>query len=146
LSAKRVKAGSTAGQEAMLTNQAIALQTLFARLAERAMGCNEVVPFEANMRMALRAQAQSRAAIEALGTLKNPPVVYARQANFANGPQQINNGVAPAREPEIAPNKLTGDQHELLADTRAASASSTAHSPMEALGAINGTTHARGKV
>ena len=38
--------------------------------------------------------------------MKNPPVVFARQANIANGPQQVNNGVSqtgdsPARERNI---------------------------------------------
>jgi hypothetical protein len=45
------------------------------------------------MRLALKAQSQSRATVETLAAIKNPPVVYARQANFAAGHQQVNNGV-----------------------------------------------------
>ena len=39
--------------EAMLINQATALQSLFSRLAERGMACEQVHTFEANMKMAL---------------------------------------------------------------------------------------------
>ena len=112
--AAEVQGGSLDHAEAMLANQAVALQTLFARLAERAMSSDTVVPFELNMRMALRAQSQCRATLETLAAVKNPPVVYAKQANVTSGPQQINNGVASdagemqahARETRIAPNRL----------------------------------------
>jgi hypothetical protein len=42
------------------------------------------------MRMALKAQSQCRQTLETLATIKNPPVVFARQANIAQGPQQVN--------------------------------------------------------
>ncbi len=32
-------------------------------------------------------------------TIKNPPAVFARQANIAHGPQQVNNGARPASVP-----------------------------------------------
>jgi len=32
--------------------------------------------------------------LETLATIKNPPVVFARQANVNNGGQQVNNGAA----------------------------------------------------
>jgi len=53
-----VNAGNLTQVEAMLMNQATALQTVFARLVERGMGCTEIAPFEANLRMGLRAQSQ----------------------------------------------------------------------------------------
>jgi hypothetical protein len=71
---------------------------------------------EAYMRMALKAQAQCRATVETLVTIKNPPVVFARQANIAQGPQQVNNAMMPAGEPlargenENTPDKLSGGQ------------------------------------
>src|SRR5215831_13880312 len=94
LQAAAAKGNDLAQAEAMLMNQASALQSLFGRLAERGMGCNDVPAFEANMRVALRAQAQCRATLETLAALKNPPVVFARQANIAAGPQQVNNAAA----------------------------------------------------
>ncbi len=42
-------------------NQATALQIVFSRLVERGMGCTEIAPFEANLRIGLRAQAQCQA-------------------------------------------------------------------------------------
>jgi hypothetical protein len=91
--AKAVQDGSLAQAEAMLANQAVALQSLFARLVERGMGNDTVPAFEANMRFALRAQSQCRATLETLALVRNGPAVYARQANIAHGPQQVNNGM-----------------------------------------------------
>ena len=87
-----VQGGDMSQAEAMLTNQATALQSLFARLVERGM-CQTLMPnIEGFMKLALRAQNQCRATLETLATIKNPPVVFTKQANFANGPQQVNNG------------------------------------------------------
>ena len=49
--------------------------------------------FEANLKLALKAQNQCRMTLETLSNIKNPPVVYVKQANIAHGPQQINNGL-----------------------------------------------------
>jgi hypothetical protein len=52
------------------------------------------------MRLALRAQGQCRATLETLAAIKNPPVVFARQANINNGgQQQVNNAPAPTDTP-----------------------------------------------
>jgi hypothetical protein len=63
------------------------------------------------MRLALKAQSQCRATLETLATVKNPPVLFAKQANIANGPQQVNNGTpapgpAPAGKVETISNEL----------------------------------------
>lgn len=50
---------------------------------------------EPYMRLALNAQGQCRATIDTLAAIKNTPVVFARQANLSNWPQQVNKG-APA--------------------------------------------------
>ena len=97
-----VQGGDMSQAEAMLANQATALQTLFARLVERGM-CQSTMPIlETFMKLALRAQNQCRATLETLAAIKNPPVVFARQANFANGPQQVNNGVNTLGQPSRA--------------------------------------------
>ena len=137
--------GDLSQPEAMLMNQATALQSLFARLTERAMGHSYIPAFEANMRMALRAQNQCRATLEALAEIKNPrPVAFVKQANIAHGPQQINNGVpgeSPARGNNPIPsNELSGGSHELLPDTRASTLESRIDTPVEAVGEINRTT------
>jgi hypothetical protein len=101
--------GDLSQAEAMLINQAEALQSLFVRLTERGMEQEHMPNLEGFMRLALRAQSQCRATLETLATIKNPPIVYARQANFAAGHQQVNNGItAPtqARENENQQSKL----------------------------------------
>ncbi|MEJ2178812.1 MAG: hypothetical protein P8Y12_13060 [Gammaproteobacteria bacterium] len=49
--------------------------------------------FEVYMRVALRSQSQCRATLETLSTIKNHPVVFAKQANIAPGHQQVNNNL-----------------------------------------------------
>lgn len=141
--AKAVNSGDMTRAEAMLMNQATALQSLFSRLAERAMGHDSIPGFEANMRYALRAQSQSRATLETLATIKNPPIVYAKQANFASGHQQVNNGVsgqaqadapAHAKENEILQNKLLEQQHGNFMDTGTTGTAAGVNLPNQALG------------
>lgn len=49
--------------------------------------------------MALKAQAQCRATLEALAEIKNPrPVAFVKQANISGEHQQVNNGVQPAQK------------------------------------------------
>jgi hypothetical protein len=117
-------------------------------IAARAYRQEGYVPVaETYLRLALKAQSQSRASIESLTQIKNPPVVYARQANFANGPQQVNNGgpqMARTRENEIPPSKQSGNEYELLPDDRASAPASGIDSTLEAVGTINRTTNGRG--
>ena len=101
-----VQRGDLARAETMLIAQAHSLDAIFAKLAGLAM-LNFFKNFEAGdrfMRLALKAQSQSRATLETLSAVKNPPVVIAKQANVTSGPQQINNGVA--REIQTKPNEL----------------------------------------
>ena len=66
---------------------------------------------EAYMRMALRAQNQVRLTLETINTIKNPPVVIAKQANITSGPQQVNNVLAPQTLGEQI--QLSKERHEL---------------------------------
>ena len=141
---KAVNRGDMTHAEAMLSAQATALQTLFTRLAERAMEQSHMPNLEAFMRLALRAQSQCRATLETLATIKNPPVIYAKQINQTTGPQQINNGTAaPSRKREIETetNKLSGGTHELLQDTRASGTAGGGNPAMETVGALDGAAH-----
>ena len=95
---EKVGSGDLGSVEAILIGQAGALNAMFSELARRA-GLNmgeQLGATETYMRLALKAQGQCRATLETLGAIKNPPVVYARQANISHGPQQVNNGPAPA--------------------------------------------------
>ena len=145
--AAAVNRGDLSQAEAMLMNQATALQSLFSRLVERAMGNENIAPFDANMRMALRAQSQCRATLETLATIKNPPLVYAKQANVTTGPQQINNGTAAptrAREIETEQSQLSEATHELLPDTRASGDASRVNPTLETVGEIDRAKVPRG--
>ncbi len=95
--AKAVHKGDLKQAEAMLISQAVALESIFAEMARRAnnnLGKNLDIA-ERYMRMSLKAQNQCRATLETLAELKSPTTVFAKQANIANGPQQVNNGVTP---------------------------------------------------
>lgn len=142
-----VNGGDLALTEAMLMNQATTLQSLFSRLIERGMGCDHYPGFEANLKMALRAQSQCRATLETLAAIKNPPIVFAKQANVTSGPQQVNNGVAAPsrpREIEAEQTQLSGGPHELLADTRASGDACRVDPALETLGEVDRAKVLRG--
>lgn len=116
--AKRVHSGDLSGLETVLTAQAIALDKIFNEMARRAaLNMGEYIDAtERYMRLALKAQGQCRATIETLANVKNPPIVYARQANIANGPQQVNNhaGANITNDPRARVKNVTNEQNELL--------------------------------
>ena len=72
------------------------LNAVFTELATIARLNTRLDSIDPCLRLALRAQGQCRATCETLATIKNPPAVFARQANITSGPQQVNNGLAPA--------------------------------------------------
>jgi hypothetical protein len=79
--------------------------------------------------------------LETLSNIKNPPVVYAKQANIANGPQQVNNGTmsrAHAEENRNEPNKLLEQSNEQRMDSGTQSTTGSSNPPMEAVAAVNG--------
>ncbi len=102
---KQVSNGDMSRPEAMLMTQAEALQTIFMNFSRRALNQDYQQNLESFFRMALKAQNQCRMTLETLATIKNPPVVFAKQANFANN-QQVNNGNAHARENKNQSNEL----------------------------------------
>lgn len=121
-----VRTGDLSGPEATLVSQAHSLNAIFSEFARRsALNMGEYIEAsEKYMKLALKAQAQCRATIETLAAIKNPPVVFAKQANIANGPQQVNNRAAPllrANENETSPNKLLEQDHEQRLDPGAPS-------------------------
>lgn len=103
--------------------------------------------FESYMRLALKAQAQTVRTIEVLAAIKNPPVVFARQANISHGHQQMNNGTATPThtgKTESEQTKLlTGDNYAAL-DTSGTAATSGVDQELETVAAINRPENARG--
>jgi len=146
-----VNGGNMQRPEAMLFAQAETLEGLFHFLVRQALGQDRLPQYETHMRLALKAQSQSRATLEALAEIKNPrSVAFVKQANIATN-QQVNNGDnitlrpgARTRENEKPQNKLLRDtKHETL-DARRTRTTSGVNSPMEAVGAVNGTADEAG--
>jgi hypothetical protein len=68
---------------------------MFNQLARKATHCEYLNQMEANLRLALKAQAQCRATLEAPAEIKNPrPVAFVKQQNVGHN-VQVNNGTAP---------------------------------------------------
>ena len=90
--------GDLSELENMLIGQATALQAMFVNLARRAHAQQYQKNFEAFLGLAFKAQAQSRATIQAVVNLKFPKQsTFVNQANIANGPQQVNNEMSYTR-------------------------------------------------
>ena len=96
--------------ERMLSSQAIVLDTIFNSLALKAAGAEYIKNYEVFMRLALKAQAQSRNTVEALAMLKHPQPYI--QTNIGQvGHNQINHLQASAENSQPAPNKLLEATH-----------------------------------
>jgi hypothetical protein len=143
---EQVRGGDMSSVERLLVTQAVALNTLFgecARMVGKNMGTH-LPATEAYMRMALKAQQQSATTLKILGEIKNPrQVAFIKQANVANGPQQVNNGTpAPAREENVTTsNELLEHQHGEWLDAGAAGKAGRGNQALEAVGAVNRTTN-----
>jgi hypothetical protein len=69
--------------------QAVTPNAMFTQLANQSIQSQYVEHLDRYMRLALKAQGQCRATLETLAAIKNPPTVFARQANIAQGLQQV---------------------------------------------------------
>lgn len=150
---KDVHAGNMQGSETLLYSQAVALNAMFSELSLRSVMNMGTFPqaAESYMRLALKAQSQSRNTLETLANIKNPPVVFAKQANISNGPQQVNNGAVTdsqssthtlaqaCGEMENKPTKLLeGVQHGgAVLDARTTGATTRSYQTLEAVGAVH---------
>ena len=132
--------GNMQRPEAMLLMQAHTLDQLFNILAQRAYRRDTVTSCEIHLRLAFKAQAQCRSTLETLAAIKNPPVIFAKQANISNN-QQINNGVpAPsqAEENKNRQNKILEHTHGERLDTRTKGEAIPVNSHLETLGKEHG--------
>ena len=142
---KLVQDGDMLPIEGMLYRQAKTLETIFTSLARRAASNDGLKQFQVNLTLALKAQAQCRATLEALAEVKNPrPYQFVKQANISNGPQQINNAYvgAPshsgiqsgAENIQSEQNKLLETDHGNYPDTRAQGPASRVNQKVAAVG------------
>lgn len=138
-----VKRGDLSDMEAMLVGQAIALQTISASLAHRAQAQTQQRNLEAFLGLSFKAQAQSRATVQALVELKYPrQVVFAKNvSNINSGQQQINNGVpatpAQAEKTESQQSKLLEAGNGKWMDAGTASTTSGTHPHLATVGQID---------
>jgi hypothetical protein len=107
--AEATQSGDLSRAEGMLTAQAHIPDTVFNRLATRAVNAEYLHQFEANFKLALRAQSQARATWETLSAIQNPPVArYINEANIAHGHQQVNSNSSRAGKTEKNANPTIG--------------------------------------
>jgi hypothetical protein len=129
-----VKQGNLADVEAMLYSQAYALNVMFATLMTRANRQEYMPPTQALMSLAFKAQNQSRATLQALIQLKQPSqTTFVRQANIAQGHQQVNNLAEKITTPQ---NELLGAESAKL-DTGATQTAKRVNPALEAMEKIN---------
>jgi len=130
---EKLKSGDLTKVEEMLLSQAVALEMMFVSMARRAKVQEQLLQFETHMRFALKAQNQSRATLQALVQLKQPSqTTFVKQANIAQGHQQVNN----------LPEKNITPQNELLKGSYAQLDTGTTTTPKR----IDSTLEALGKI
>lgn len=146
-----VFSGDTHPSESLLFSQAKALDAMFAALSCRALSQDYLEQFDTNLRLALKAQNQCRMTLETLAAIKNPPVVFAKQANIAHGNQQVNNEGTVASAPvrarvrqiESKPNELLGHDHGKRVDTGATGKAGRSNKAVATVEVVNGATNRR---
>jgi len=135
-----------ANLEGMLTGQAYALNAIFNKLTQLVSRnlSEHLKGAETCLKLGLRAQSQCRSTIEAISTVKNPPIMgYVKQANITHGPQQINNcteqgNASRAGEKQNAKNELLEKRDGNQVDTGTQSEAISDDSAMETVGEVHG--------
>jgi hypothetical protein len=144
---KEVCDGSLRGVKSRLLMQATVLDAIFFKLNAAAVGNivsgGSLELGERLLKLAYRAQSQSRATDETLAFLEHPKALFIRQQNNAAGHQQVLN--ARARKEKLGPNKLLDGTHGKWMDTRAPGAPVRRDPAMAAVDAFDRATNARGK-
>ena len=133
---REIQSGDLSKIEEMYISQAVALEAMFASLARRAKVQDKLLQYDTHMRLALKAQNQSRATLQALVQLKQPSnTQFIKQANIAQGHQQVNN----LAEKNITPqNELLEDIHgNSQLDTGTTTATTGIDTALEALDEVN---------
>ena len=142
-----IHANDLSRPESMLIAQAHTLDGLFAKLASKALTVGDLDGMERYMRLALKAQSQSRATLQTLGELKAPKqVAFVQQANIGNQVQVNNEGSSlrpRASKHKITPNELLEVEHGERLDTRAAGSAGGADPTMAPVGAKHRTDQRR---
>lgn len=148
---REIKRGDLGSVEEMLIGQAASLNAMFLHYAQRsAISEGGLRVQETLIRVALKAQSQCRATLQTLAEIKNPrPVAFVKQANIANGPQQVNNAQDASSPTRARAGKTESTKSELLdvndgerLDTGAPGAAINADPAMATLDEIDRAAHA----
>jgi hypothetical protein len=111
--AAAIHQGDLRDVEALLIAQAVALNAMFSKMSLLARANMVNLPvLDGLTRLALKAQGQSRATLETIAELRNPSVVFARQANIAHGPQQVNNALVEPGPTEVSVARAANQESE----------------------------------
>jgi hypothetical protein len=138
----KIIAGDLSELESTLSAQVVSLNAIFTTLARRSTNCEYLNQMETNLRLALKAQAQCARTVEVLAAMKNPPIVFAKQANIAHGHQQVNNGVQPATHAGKninSSNELLSENSNATLDTRGEIETGSINQELAAVEAFNGS-------
>ena len=128
-----VERGDMSCLESMLSTQALTLNAIFYSLALKASQAQYMDHLEAYLKLALKAQAQSRSTIEAISALQSP-TIHVKQTNINHhGNQQINNCL----KNELLETK----EHGKRLDRRAATETIPVNPTMATLEPVNRPTH-----
>lgn len=141
-----INSGDMTRAENMLVAQAHTLDVLFGQLASRALVAKHMDGLQSYMRLALKAQNQSRATLQTLAELKVPKqVAFVQQANIGNQ-VQVNNGTEPARtrKSRKPQNELLEVEHGERLDTRATGMAGGADPAMATVGKKHRAAKRRG--
>lgn len=138
---EKIIAGDLSELESTLAAQVVSLNAIFTILARRSATCEYLNQVEANLRLALKAQAQCARTVEVLATLKNPPIIFAKQANIAHGHQQINNNQSPTHAEKTikSSNELLSEADNAPLDTRGTLETIKVNQELEAVETVNGS-------
>lgn len=132
---KRLESGDLSTLEQMLLSQALALNMAFNSLSVRATRQQDVSTMQMLVNLCFKAQNQSRATIDSLVRLKCPSSTqFIKQANIAQGHQQVNN----LAEKNITPqNELLKECYAKL-DSRGTTTAKRVDTTLEALDKVHG--------
>jgi hypothetical protein len=144
---RQVCEGSFRGVKSRLLMQSAVLDAMFFKLntevARNIAAGGSLELSERLLKLAFRAQSQSRATDETLAFLEHPKALFIKQQNNAAGHQQVLN--SRARKMKPGSNKLLDDTHDERMDTRAPGAPVRRDPAMAAVDAFDRATNARGK-
>ncbi|PXX07521.1 hypothetical protein C8R27_1518 [Nitrosomonas ureae] len=138
---EKIISGDLSELESTLAAQVVTLNAIFITLARKSTNCEYLKQVETHLRLALKAQSQCARTVEVLAAMKNPPIVYARQANIAHGHQQINNHPIPTHAGKNinSSNELLSEDNNETLDTRGTIETGNINQELAAVETINGS-------